>query len=110
MARIFITGSADGLGQLAATSLADQGHQVVIHARNSERGRYAKQTVPGAEHAISGDLSDVDETKNVAYEANTLGRFDAVLHNAGVYRALDLPELRHASTWACKPGKLQEGQ
>ena len=87
MARIFITGSADGLGQLAATSLADQGHQVVLHARSSERGRYAKQTVPGAEHAISGDLSDVDETKNVAYEANTLGRFDAVIHNAGVYQA-----------------------
>ena len=88
MARIFITGSADGLGQLAATSLADQGHQVVIHARNSEHARYAKQKVPGAEHVISGDLSDIDETKNVAYEANAMGRFDAVIHNAGVYQAL----------------------
>jgi hypothetical protein len=28
-----------------------------------------------------------DETKHVAYEANALGRFDAVIHNAGVYRA-----------------------
>jgi NAD(P)-dependent dehydrogenase (short-subunit alcohol dehydrogenase family) len=87
MARIFITGSADGLGQLSATSLVDQGHQVVIHARNSERGRYAKQNVPGAEHVLVGDLSDINETKNVAYEANALGRFDAVIHNAGVYRA-----------------------
>jgi NAD(P)-dependent dehydrogenase (short-subunit alcohol dehydrogenase family) len=87
MARILITGSADGLGQLAAKSLADQGHQIVLHARNSERGRYAKQQVPGAEHIISGDLSDIDEIKNVAYEADALGRFDAVIHNAGVYRA-----------------------
>src|SRR5687768_3067636 len=87
MARILITGSADGLGQLSAKSLADQGHQVVLHARNSERGRYAKQKVPGAEHVISGDLSDIDETKNVANEANALGRFDAVIHNAGVYPA-----------------------
>ncbi len=87
MSRIFITGSADGLGQLAAKSLVDQGHQVVIHARNSERGRYAQQQVPGAEHIIIGDLSDIDETKNVAYEANALGRFDAVIHNAGVYQA-----------------------
>jgi NAD(P)-dependent dehydrogenase (short-subunit alcohol dehydrogenase family) len=87
MARIFITGSADGLGQLAAKSLADQGHQVVLHARNSERGHYAKQQVPGAEQVISGDLSDIDEIKNVAYEANRLGRFDAVIHNAGVFRA-----------------------
>lgn len=87
MARIFITGSADGLGQLSAKSLADQGHQVVLHARNAERGRYAKQKVPRAVHVISGDLSNVDETKNVAYEANALGRFDAVIHNAGVYQA-----------------------
>ena len=87
MARILITGSADGLGRQSAKSLADQGHQVVLHARNSERGRYAKQRVPGAEHVISGDLSDIDETKNVAYQANALGQFDAVIHNAGVYRA-----------------------
>jgi NAD(P)-dependent dehydrogenase (short-subunit alcohol dehydrogenase family) len=86
MARILITGSADGLGQLSAKSLAGQGHQVVLHARNAERERYAKQNVPGAEHVIVGDLSDIDETKNVAYEANALGRFDAVIHNAGVYR------------------------
>ena len=87
MARILITGSADGLGQLSAKSLADQGHQVVLHARNAERGRHAKQNVPGAEHVISGDLSDIDEAKNVAYEAHALGQFDAVIHNAGVYQA-----------------------
>jgi NAD(P)-dependent dehydrogenase (short-subunit alcohol dehydrogenase family) len=87
MARILITGSADGLGQLAAKSLADQGHQVVLHARNSERGRYAKQNVPGAEHVIIGDLSDIAEIKNVAEEANAWGQFDAVIHNAGVYQA-----------------------
>jgi NADP-dependent 3-hydroxy acid dehydrogenase YdfG len=43
--------------------------------------------VPGAEHVIVGDLSDSEETKNVAYEANAWGRFDAVIHNAGVYQA-----------------------
>jgi NAD(P)-dependent dehydrogenase (short-subunit alcohol dehydrogenase family) len=87
MARVLITGSADGLGQLSAMALVDQGHNVVLHARNSERGRYAKHKVPGAEQVISGDLSDIDEIKNVAYEANAMGRFDAVIHNAGVYQA-----------------------
>ncbi len=87
MARILITGSADGLGQLAAKSLAEQGHQVVLHARNSERGQYAKQQVPGAEHVLIGDLSDIAETKLVAREANALGQFDAVIHNAAVYQA-----------------------
>jgi NAD(P)-dependent dehydrogenase (short-subunit alcohol dehydrogenase family) len=87
MARILITGSADGLGQLSAKSLAEQGHQVVLHARNIERGRHAKQNVPRAEHVIVGDLSDSEETKNVVHEANAWGRFDAVIHNAGVYQA-----------------------
>jgi len=86
MARIFITGSADGLGQLAAKSLIDQGHQVILHARNTERGEYAKEKVPGAEYIIIGDLSNVDETRNIADQANVLGRFDAVIHNAGVYQ------------------------
>ncbi|MFN3983095.1 MAG: SDR family NAD(P)-dependent oxidoreductase, partial [Caldilinea sp.] len=43
MATILITGSADGLGQLTAKALIDQGHQVVLHARSAERGRSAKQ-------------------------------------------------------------------
>jgi NAD(P)-dependent dehydrogenase (short-subunit alcohol dehydrogenase family) len=87
MARIFITGSADGLGQLSAKSLADQGHQVVLHARNPERGHYAKQNVPNASQVLLGDLRDIGKTKNVAFEANALGLFDAVIHNAGVYQA-----------------------
>jgi NAD(P)-dependent dehydrogenase (short-subunit alcohol dehydrogenase family) len=43
--------------------------------------------VPGAERVIVGDLSDIDEINKVAYEANALGQFDAIIHNAGVYRA-----------------------
>ena len=50
-------------------------------------GRYAREKVPGAEHVIVGDLADIDETKNVACAANVWGRFDAVIHNAGVYQA-----------------------
>ena len=87
MARVFITGSADGLGQLAARSLVDQGHEVVLHPRSAERGRQAKQSVPGAAHVIDGDLANFEQTKNVADAANAWGRFDAVIHNAGVYQA-----------------------
>lgn len=87
MARIFITGSADGLGQLAAKALADQGHEVVLHARNAERARQVKEKIPNAMAVISGDLSVIDEIKKVADEANALGPFDAVIHNAGVYQA-----------------------
>jgi NAD(P)-dependent dehydrogenase (short-subunit alcohol dehydrogenase family) len=87
MARVFITGSADGLGQLSAKSLIEQGHQVVLHARNSDRGRDAMKNVPGAEAVLTADLSSIEETKELARKVNASGGFDAVIHNAGVYQA-----------------------
>ena len=87
MGRIFITGSADGLGQLAASKLIDLGHQVVLHARNAERGKQAMNKTPGAENVLIADLSSIEETKALALKANTTAKFDAVIHNAGVYRA-----------------------
>src|SRR5262245_2631620 len=87
MARIFITGSADGLGQLSAKALSEQDHTVVLHARNAERGREGIKKNPKAASVLIGDLSNIEETKQLAYEVNNLGSFDVVIHNAGVYRA-----------------------
>lgn len=87
MARIFITGSSDGLGQMAAEVLIHQGHQVVLHARNEKRAQDALGGVPGAEEVLIGDLARIGEVKRLAADANATGRFDAVIHNAGVYRA-----------------------
>lgn len=86
MARIFITGSADGLGQMSGRLLIEQGHQVVLHARNVERGRDALKKTPGAETVLTADLSNMEETKELAEKVNGLGSFDAVIHNAGVYQ------------------------
>jgi len=86
MARIFITGSTDGLGQLAARELVSMGHRVVLHARNESRVRDALDKVPGAESVVTADLGRMDETKQLASKVNSLGRFDAVIHNAGVYK------------------------
>jgi NAD(P)-dependent dehydrogenase (short-subunit alcohol dehydrogenase family) len=86
MARILITGSADGLGQLAAKALVNLGHQVVLHARNAERGKQALEKVPGAEDVLIADLTSMEETKSLASKANASGNFDAVIHNAGVYQ------------------------
>ena len=84
MARVFITGSADGLGQMAARLMVADGHQVVLHARNDKRAKEALAAVPGAESAIAGDLSSIEECQQIAEEVNALGTFDAVIHNAGV--------------------------
>jgi NAD(P)-dependent dehydrogenase (short-subunit alcohol dehydrogenase family) len=87
MARIFITGSADGLGLLAANALVAQGHKVVLHARNETRGREALAKVKGAETVVTADLSSIDEIIQLTEKVNALGRFDAIIHNAGVYNA-----------------------
>ena len=84
MARVFITGSSDGLGFMIGQVLADQGHQVVLHARNDARAADAKKAAPKAEAVVVGDLASIAATKDLAAQVNALGSFDAVIHNAAV--------------------------
>ncbi len=84
MARVFITGSSDGLGRMAAQLLLEQGHGVVLHARNQQRAEQAMSAVPGAETVLIGDLTSIAQTRNLADQVNQLGSFDAVIHNAGL--------------------------
>jgi NAD(P)-dependent dehydrogenase (short-subunit alcohol dehydrogenase family) len=84
MARVFITGSGQGLGLMAGELLVRQGHRVVLHARNPRRASETRAALPGAEDVLVGDLSTIDGMRAVAAQANDSGRFDAVIHNAGV--------------------------
>ncbi len=84
MARVFITGSSDGLGRMAAQLLVEQGHDVVLHARSEKRGQEALAAVPGAEAVVIGDLTSIAQTRKVAEQVNGLGLFDAVIHNAAI--------------------------
>ncbi|EXA28882.1 hypothetical protein FOVG_19540 [Fusarium oxysporum f. sp. pisi HDV247] len=84
MVRVFITGSTDGIGQAAAKLLAEQGHQVVLHARNADRAASAKAAIPNAAAILVGNLSSIEETKKLAKDANNAGPFDVVVHNAGI--------------------------
>ena len=84
MSRVLITGSADGLGLMAAQLLISQGHEVMLHARNQARAADARAAAPGAAGVLAGDLSSIDQMRSVARQANDSGRFDAVIHNAGV--------------------------
>jgi NAD(P)-dependent dehydrogenase (short-subunit alcohol dehydrogenase family) len=84
MARVFITGSAGGLGRAAAQTLLDHAHEVVVHVRNRDRLTAVRELVDGGAVVVVGDLSDLEETRGVADQVNRLGRMDAVIHNAGV--------------------------
>ncbi len=85
MARIFITGSAGGLGRAAAQTLLSVGHEVIVHARTAERLAAINDLIERGASAVVGDLADLDQTRAVADQVNQLGRVDAVIHNAGVY-------------------------
>ena len=85
MARIFITGSSTGLGLIAAQRLIERGHQVTLHARNQQRAADLRPEI-GEAPIVVGDLASIAETRDVAEQANRIGRHDAVIHNAGVYR------------------------
>jgi NAD(P)-dependent dehydrogenase (short-subunit alcohol dehydrogenase family) len=84
MSRIFISGSAAGLGLMTAQLLVDQGHHVVLHARNEHRAEAARRELSAAEAIVVGDLETIAGTKDVAARVNALGHFDAVIHNAAV--------------------------
>ncbi len=84
MARVFITGSSDGLGLMTGRLLIEQGHAVVLHARSEARVETTRGALPGAEAVLVGDLSTLAAMRDVADQANASGRFDAVIHNVGI--------------------------
>ena len=82
--RIFITGSADGLGHAAAKALLASGFQVVVHVRSKARLTAVQELVDQGAVVTIGDLSDLAQTRDLASQVNQLGQMDAVIHNAGV--------------------------
>ena len=84
MARIFITGSTDGLGLATAQSLLSDGHKVIVHARSARRLSAVRALVDRGAVGVVGDLSDPAQTRDVADQVNRSGPVDAVIHNAGV--------------------------
>ncbi|MBT2521748.1 SDR family NAD(P)-dependent oxidoreductase [Arthrobacter sp. ISL-28] len=84
MARIFITGSSEGLGRNAALDLLDDGHELVLHARNPRRADALSDLAASGVRIVVGDLAHPDEIRALADQANRIGRMDAVIHNAGV--------------------------
>jgi len=102
MARIFITGTTEGLGRAAALALVEDGHDVVLHARNPARRAAMGELTDRAFGVVVGDLASAEETSAVADQVNAIGRMDAVIHNAGIYidrRRVATPE-GHARTLA----------
>lgn len=85
MARIFITGSTDGLGLAAARALVAQGHEVLLHGRSEQRLADVRAALPAGARTVAGDLADLAQTRELARQVEAAGPLDAVIHNAGVF-------------------------
>ena len=84
MARVFITGSTDGLGLAAAETLLREGHEVIVHARSPERLPAVQHLLDRGAQCVLGDLAVTADIRQIAEQANGIGGIDAVIHNAGV--------------------------
>src|ERR1041384_5834714 len=86
MRRGFITGSTAGRGYAAARAALGAGHDVVLHAPSPERATALADLAKKSLGIVLGDLSSAVDTRRIAEQVNAIGRMDAVIHNAGIYR------------------------
>jgi NAD(P)-dependent dehydrogenase (short-subunit alcohol dehydrogenase family) len=87
---ILVTGSTDGLGRYMAGQLADRGATVLLHGRDAERARVAREEIgasTGNERLGSyvADLSALDNVRRLAEEIQSdRDRLDVLVNNAGI--------------------------
>lgn len=79
----FITGANKGLGYETARRLIDQGHTVILGARDAERGRNAAAAL-GARF-VRIDVTDVESVASAAADVQRQeGVIDVLINNAGI--------------------------
>lgn len=88
---IFITGSTDGIGKLAAIQLAGDGHRLCVHGRSAEKlakvvAEIKQESDNENVNGFVADLSDLTATRQMARQVKAeLPKIDVLINNAGVY-------------------------
>jgi len=90
---ILITGSTDGIGKIAATKLANDGHQIILHGRNAEKlSKVVNEikAISGNENITSyvADFSKLGDVKSMSAKIKEdLKSIDILVNNAGIFKA-----------------------
>ncbi|SNS84372.1 short chain dehydrogenase [Asanoa hainanensis] len=83
MSRILITGASDGLGRALALTLAERGHELVLHGRDPERLAEVARTTGAvafrADLAVQAEVRDLARAVTDRYDS-----LDVLVNNAGV--------------------------
>lgn len=95
---VLVTGAGRGLGAATAERLAQDGWDVVVNYRATAEGAESVRTTVEAMGqralVVKADVSRHDEVQAMVDETlRELGRLDAVVNNAGVYRRAKLDEI-----------------
>ncbi|MCJ8276372.1 MAG: SDR family oxidoreductase [Bdellovibrionales bacterium] len=86
MNTVIITGASSGIGRSIAQNFSEKGWKTLLVARNEERLKDLKSSLPNSEYFIC-DLSDQDQLKNLAKDLQPYFKdLKALVNNAGIYR------------------------
>lgn len=84
---IWITGASSGIGEATTRKFLEEGHQVIISARNSAKLNEIKETSPFKESiaVLTLDLADSSNIENKVQQAiEAFGYIDILLNNGGI--------------------------
>ena len=90
---ILITGSTDGLGKLAALKLANEGHTIYVHGRNTDKLSKVIAEIKSSSNnenvkGFVADFSDLEAVKKMVQEVNeTVSSLDVLINNAGIFKS-----------------------
>jgi 3-oxoacyl-[acyl-carrier protein] reductase len=92
-----VTGAGQGIGEGIARRFAAAGAKVVIATRTAANGQAVVASISasgGTASLVQTDVGKKEEVlKAIAHAANTYGRLDIVVHNAGIYPMAGIEEL-----------------
>lgn len=90
---IFITGSTDGIGKLAAAKLARDGHSIILHGRNPGKLRdtISELKANSQNDLVTGYVADFANLEIVKMFADEIlqqhSNVDVLINNAGVFNS-----------------------
>ncbi|THE63382.1 SDR family NAD(P)-dependent oxidoreductase [Salinadaptatus halalkaliphilus] len=85
MQRAIIVGASSGIGEALARALADEGYEIGLAARRTERMRAIGDELPTKSYVATMDVTDTDDAREGFVElAEAMGSVDLVVVNAGV--------------------------
>lgn len=88
---ILITGATDGIGKITATSLAAQGHKIIVHGRNRLKAETVCREIKSetgnnkVDYVLADLLSMADIKCMVADFKSSHNHLDVVINNAGAF-------------------------